>query len=73
MEEVVVNVGELVFSTADVRDVHVVGGRAEFFQLLRGKDVNGDQVDLGVAVLAGLRGAHLDDLARATLNNDVPL
>lgn len=73
MEEVVVNVGELVFSTADVRDVHVVGGRAEFFQLLRGKDVNGDQVDLGVAVLAGLRGAHLDDLARAALNNDVPL
>jgi len=73
VEEVIVNVRELVLSTADVRDVHVVGGRAEFFQLLRGKNINGDQVDLGVTVLAGFRGAHLDDLARATLNDDVPL
>ena len=27
--------------------------------------VNGDKVDLGVAVLAGFRGGHFDDLARA--------
>jgi len=28
-------------------------------------------VDLGVSVLAGLRGAHLDDLAGTTLDDDV--
>lgn len=27
--------------------------------------VDGDEMDLGVAVLAGLRGRHLDNLARA--------
>lgn len=29
----------------------------------RGTHVNGDKVDLGVTVLAGLRGGHVDDLA----------
>lgn len=47
-----------------------MGGRAEIFQLLRGEDVNGDQVDLGVTVLSGLRGGHLDDLARAVLDDN---
>lgn len=47
-----------------------MGGRAEFFQLLGGEDVNGDQMDLGVTVLAGLGGGHLDDLARAVLDDD---
>jgi hypothetical protein len=33
--------------------------------------VNGDKVDLGVTVLARLGGGHVDDLARATLDDDV--
>lgn len=61
---------ELVLLAANVGDIHVVGGRAEIFQLLGGEDINGDQVDLGVTVLAGLRGGHLDDLARAVLDDD---
>ena len=61
---------ELVLLAADVGDVHVVGGGAELFQLLGGEDVDGNQMDLGVAVLAGLRGGHLDDLARAVLDDD---
>ena len=61
---------ELVLLAADVGDVHVVGGRAQLLELLASEDVNGDQVDFGVSVLAGLRGGHVDDLARAVLDAD---
>lgn len=47
-----------------------MGGRAEIFQLLAGEDVDGYQMDLGVAVLASLRGGHFDDLAGAVLDDD---
>jgi hypothetical protein len=47
-----------------------VGGGAQFFELLGGEDVNGDQVDLGVTVLSGLRGGHFDDLAGTVLDDD---
>jgi hypothetical protein len=61
---------ELVLLAADVGDVHVVGGGAEIFKLLRSEDVDGNQMDLGVTVLAGLRGGHLDDLAGTVLDDD---
>jgi hypothetical protein len=61
---------EEVLLAADVGDVHVVSGGAELFKLLGGEDVDGDQVDLGVTVLAGLGGGHFDDLARAVLDDD---
>ena len=54
-------------TSGDVGHVHVVGGWADVLVLLLGEDVEGDQVDLGVAVLAGLGGGHLHNLARATL------
>ena len=47
-----------------------MGGWAEIFELLAGEDVDGDQMDLGVTVLAGLGGGHLDDLAWAVLDHD---
>jgi hypothetical protein len=47
-----------------------VGGGAEIFKLLGGEDVNGDQMDLGVTVLSGLGGGHLDNLAGTVLNDD---
>lgn len=47
-----------------------MGGRAEFLKLLAGEDVNGDQVDLGVTVLASLGGGHVDNLAGAVLDDD---
>lgn len=62
---------QLVLATGDVRDVHVVGGRGQILELLASEDVDGDQVDLGVTVLAGLGGGHLDNLARAVLDDDV--
>ena len=62
---------ELVLVADDVGDVHVVGGRGQIFQLLARKDVDGDDMDLGVTVLACLGGRHLDNLAWAALDDDV--
>lgn len=73
MEEVVFDVRELVFSASDVGDVHVVGGWAELFKLLSSENIDGDQVDLRVTVLSGLRGAHFDNLAGTVLDDDVPI
>ena len=50
-----------------------MGGRRQIFQLLAGEDVDGDHVDLSVTVLARLGGRHLDDLAWAALDDDVPV
>lgn len=47
-----------------------MSGRAEIFQFLAGEDVDGNQVDLGVTVLASLGGRHFDDFARAVLDDD---
>lgn len=47
-----------------------MGGRAEFFQFFASEDINGNKMDFGVAVLASLGGRHVDDLARAVLDND---
>jgi len=47
-----------------------VGGWAEFFKFLLGEDIGGNKMDLGVTVLSGLGGRHVDDLARAALDAD---
>jgi hypothetical protein len=47
-----------------------VGGRAEIFVLLASEDVESDQVDLGVTMLAGLGGRHVNNLAGAVLDDD---
>ena len=62
---------KLELAAGDVGDVHVVGGRGQLLELLAGEDVDGDQVDLGVTVLAGLGGGHVDNLARAVLDDNV--
>lgn len=48
-----------------------MGRGAKILELLAGEDVYGDQVDLGVTVLASLGGRHVDNLARAALDDDV--
>jgi hypothetical protein len=62
---------KLELAARNVRDVHVVSRRRQIFQLLAREDVDGDDVDLGVAMLASLGGGHLDDLAWAVLDDDV--
>jgi hypothetical protein len=47
-----------------------VGGWAEFFEFLAGEDINGNKMDLGVTVLAGLGSRHVDNLAWAVLDHN---
>ncbi len=61
---------QLVFTTNDVRNLHVVGGWGEIFQLLASKDVESNQMDLRVTVLASLGSGHVDNLAWATLDDN---
>lgn len=43
----------------------------QIFEFLAREDVDGHQMDFGVTVLTGLGGAHLHDLAGATLDDDM--
>jgi hypothetical protein len=47
-----------------------VGGWGEIFQLLASKDVDSNQMNLRVTVLASLGSRHVDNLAWATLNDN---
>lgn len=48
-----------------------MGGGGQILKLLASEDVNGDDVDLSVTVLAGLGGGHFNDLAGAALDDNV--
>jgi len=69
-EAIIGDIEQLVFLAGNVGDIHVVGGGAEFFKLLAGEDVDGDKMDLGVAVLTSLGGRHVDDLAGTVLDHN---
>ena len=62
---------KLELTTRDVGNVHVVSGGGEIFILLAGEDVESSKMDLGVTVLAGLGGGHIDNLAWASLDHNV--
>ena len=47
-----------------------MGRRAKIFKLLAGENVDGDKMNFGVAVLAGLGGTHFHNLAGATFDDD---
>jgi hypothetical protein len=61
---------QLVLSAADVGDVHVVSRGGEILVLLASEDVGSDKMNLGVTVLSSLGGGHVDNLARAALDDD---
>jgi len=69
-EAVIRDIEQLVLLAGDVGDIHVVGGGAKFFELLASEDINGNKMDLGVAVLSSLGGRHVDDLARTVLDHN---
>jgi len=69
-EAVISNIEELVFLAGNVGNLHVVGGWGKIFELLVGEDIDGDQMNLCVTVLASLGGGHFDDLAWALLDDD---
>ena len=45
-------------------------GGAKFFEFLASEDVDGNEMDLGMAVLASLRCGHVDDLAGAIFDHN---
>ena len=61
---------KLVFLAHHVGDIHVVGRGAKILELLAREDINCNEMDLGVTVLAGLGSAHFDNFARAVLYAD---
>ena len=61
---------ELVFLAGNVGNLHVVSGGGKIFELLVGEDIDGNQMDLCVAVLASLGGGHFHNLAWALLDDD---
>ena len=67
----VINVDELVLAASHVGHVHVVRRGRNVFVLAVGEDVNSHKVHLGVTVLTGLRGRHVDNLARTALDDYV--
>jgi hypothetical protein len=69
-EEVVVHPDELEVLALHVGHFHVVCGGADVLKLLASEDVKGDEMDLGVSVLASLRGGHLHNLAGPVLRED---
>lgn len=48
-----------------------MGGWGKIFQLLPGEDVFSGKMNLGVPMLSGLGGRHVDDLARTVLDENV--
>merc|ERR1719493_636084 len=69
-EEIVVHSNKLVVFALDIRHFHVVGGWANILKFLSCENIESDKMDFGVAVLSGLRGGHLNDLAGAVLDHD---
>ena len=47
-----------------------MGGGAKVFELLSGEDINRNEMDLGMAMFAGLGGTHFDNFAGAAFYDD---
>jgi len=68
---VVADVEQGVVLAQDVGHVIVVRGRDQLLKLLAGEDIDGDEMALGVTVLASLGGGHVRDLAGTVFDADV--
>jgi len=71
--KVFIDVNECIVQSLDEGNIHVVCGGADIFVLLAVVKVDGDHVDFGVTVFACFGGGHLDDLAWATLHNNIAI
>ena len=47
-----------------------MSGGAEIFQLFTSENINSNEMDFSMSVLAGLRGTHFNDFARAVLDTN---
>lgn len=60
----------LVFLADNGGDLHVVCGGAEIIEPFIGENIESDDMNLGVTVLAGLGGGHFADSAGTALDDD---
>jgi hypothetical protein len=60
---------QLIFLAGDVGNVHVMGGRTEFFELLASEDIDSNEMDFSMTMLASLGRRHIDNLAGAVLDD----
>jgi len=67
-ETIIRDIEKLVFLAGNVGNIHVVGGWAKFFELLASENIDGDEMNFSVTVLASLGSGHIDDLAGAILD-----
>ncbi len=70
-EAVIRDVKNLIIFLDHVGNVDVVGGGANVLILAASEDINADDVRLSVAVLAGLGGTDISNLARTLVDDDV--
>lgn len=70
-EAVIRDVKNGILALGHVGNVDVVGGGANVLILAVSEDINADDVRLSVAVLAGLGGTDISNLARTTVDDDV--
>jgi len=73
VEKAVINVDKGVFTSGDIGNIHVMGGRTNIFQFLASKDIDSDEMDLGMAMLSRLGRGHFHNLARTTFYDDVTI
>jgi hypothetical protein len=70
-KESIVNVQDWKLSLGDIGDIHVVGRWTQIFQFLVGKDISRYQMDLGMSVLSGFTGGHVNNLAWSSLDANI--
>ena len=62
---------KLIFATRNVGNIHVVGGWAQIFEFLASEDIDGDEMNLSMTMLASLGSRHVNNLAGTAFDDDV--
>ena len=56
-----------------IGDMSVVGGRDDILTLLASENIHSSEVALSMSVLTSLRGGHINNFARLSLDDDVSI
>ena len=67
------NINQLVINTIDMRNITAVGRWNKIFKFFPIEDINPNEVTLSMTMLEDLGGGNFHNLARARLNDNVPV
>ena len=67
------NINQFVINTIDMRNITVVGRWNKIFKFFPIEDINPNEVTLSMTMLEDLGGGNFHNLARARLNDNVPV